>query len=56
MYFPTAAFSLTGNSGTAIYTDFVVSSLSLVGNASFNDYASLGSAVNSPLTVVSLVE
>jgi Putative Flp pilus-assembly TadE/G-like len=56
MYFPTASFTLTGNSGTSIYTDFVVSSLSLVGNASFQDYAALGGSVTSPLTVVTLVE
>jgi hypothetical protein len=56
MYFPTASFTLTGNSGTSIYTDFVVSSLSLVGNASFQDYASLGGSVTSPITVVTLVE
>jgi hypothetical protein len=54
VYAPNAAVTLTGNSGSTIYTDFVVKSLALVGNASLNDYASInGSSV---LAVVRLVE
>jgi hypothetical protein len=54
VYAPGAAVDLTGNSGSTIYTDFVVKSLSLVGNATFNDYASING--NSVLTAVKLVE
>lgn len=54
IYAPTAKVSLTGNSGSQIYTDFVVSSLSLVGNASFQDYAAVNGA--GPLTAARLVE
>jgi hypothetical protein len=54
VYAPNAAVTLTGNSGSSIYTDFVVKSLALVGNASLNDYASInGSSV---LAAVRLVE
>jgi hypothetical protein len=56
MYFPGAQVTINGNSGTTIYTDFVVSSLVLNGNVGFQDYAALGGSVTSPLTVVTLVE
>lgn len=49
---PGAAVSMTGNSGSTIYTDFVVSTLTLVGNASFQDYAQLnGTVLNVPRLV-----
>jgi Flp pilus assembly protein TadG len=54
VYAPNAAVSITGNSGSSIFADFVTKSLSLVGNASFNDYASINA--NSVLTSVKLVE
>jgi hypothetical protein len=54
VYAPNAAVSLTGNSGSSIYADFVAKSLSLVGNASLNDYASING--NSVLSAVRLVE
>jgi Flp pilus assembly protein TadG len=54
VYAPGAAVDFTGNSGTNLYTDFVVKSLSLVGNASFNSYASING--NSVLSAVRLVE
>jgi hypothetical protein len=54
VYAPSAAVTLTGNSGSNIYADFVVKSLNLVGNSSLNDYASInGSSV---LSAVKLVE
>jgi hypothetical protein len=54
VYAPNAAVTLTGNSGSSIYADFVVKSLALVGNASLNDYASInGSSV---LSAIKLVE
>lgn len=56
MYFPNADVTMHGNNQTAIYTDFIVKSLTVTGNVNFHDYASLGSTVTSPLTVVSLVE
>jgi hypothetical protein len=54
-YAPTAEMDLQGNPGGNIYTDFVVNSLDLLGNASFNSYAALpgGAAGN---TSVALVE
>jgi Flp pilus assembly protein TadG len=54
VYAPNTAVSLTGNSGSSIYADFVAKSLSLVGNASLNDYASING--NSVLSAVRLVE
>ena len=54
VYAPGAAVALTGNSGSSIYADFVAKSLSLVGNASFNDYAAING--NSVLSAVRLVE
>lgn len=54
IYAPGAAVSLTGNSGSTIYLDFVVKTLSLVGNASIQDYDSINS--NSVLTSPRLVE
>jgi Flp pilus assembly protein TadG len=54
VYAPGAAVTLTGNSGSTLYTDFVAQSLSLVGNASLNSYASING--NSVLTAVRLVE
>ncbi len=54
VYAPGAAVTLTGNSGSTLYTDFVAHSLSLVGNASLNSYASING--NSVLTAVRLVE
>jgi hypothetical protein len=54
IYAPGSAVSLTGNSGSSIYADFVAKSLSLVGNASFNDYSAINSS--SVLTAVKLVE
>jgi Flp pilus assembly protein TadG len=56
MYFPTADVTMNGNSNTTIYTDFVVKTLTLNGNVSFQDYAALSGGVTSPLLVVSLVE
>lgn len=56
MYFPNASLTMNGNSGSKVYADFVVSSLSLQGNASFYDYASLGGSVTSPIANVNLVE
>ncbi len=43
IYAPNTAVSFTGNSGSTIYTDFVVKSLSMVGNSSFQSYASINS-------------
>ncbi|MDE3105880.1 MAG: Tad domain-containing protein [Acidobacteriota bacterium] len=54
-YAPSADVSFTGNSGSTIYTDFVANSLSLVGNSSFQSYASLPGAT-SPITTAVLVE
>ena len=54
VYAPSAAVSLTGNSGSTLYADFVSQSLSLVGNASLNSYASINSS--SVLSAVRLVE
>jgi Flp pilus assembly protein TadG len=54
VYAPGAAVTFTGNSGASIYTDLVVKSLALVGNASLNDYASINSS--SVLSSVKLVE
>jgi hypothetical protein len=56
MYFPTADVTMSGNSNTTIYTDFVVKTLTLNGNVSFQDYATLGGGATSPLRVVTLVE
>jgi hypothetical protein len=56
MYFPDANLTMNGNSSTVLYTDFIVQSLTLNGNVQFKDYASLGSSVHSPLTIVTLVE
>jgi Flp pilus assembly protein TadG len=54
VYAKNAAVDLKGNGSSSIYTAFVVKSLSLVGNASLQDYASLnGSSV---LSSVKLVE
>jgi Flp pilus assembly protein TadG len=54
VYAPDAAVDITGNSGSSIYAAFVVKSLSLVGNVSLQDYASInGSSV---LTAARLVE
>ncbi len=55
IYAPSAAMTLTGNSGSSIYADFVVGSLTLVGNAGFNDYAAIAGN-NTPLTAARLVE
>jgi hypothetical protein len=55
IYAPAAAVTFTGNSSTNIYTDFVVGSLTLTGNAGFNDYAAIAGN-NTPLTAVKLVE
>jgi hypothetical protein len=56
MYFPAANLTINGNSSTVLYTDFVSKSLTLNGNVAFQDYASLGASVTSPLKVVNLVE
>lgn len=58
-YAPSAAVTLHGNAGATVstlYTDFVVSSLSLLGNASFNSYAKLPGGSSSGLHAISLVE
>jgi Flp pilus assembly protein TadG len=55
VYAPSAAVSFTGNSGSNIYADFVVKSLTLTGNAAFKDYAAIAGN-NTPLTAVRLVE
>lgn len=55
IYAPGAPVTFTGNSGSTIYTDFVSSSLSLVGNASFQSYAALP-GVTSPIQTPRLVE
>jgi Flp pilus assembly protein TadG len=54
VYAPGAAVSLTGNSGSSIYADFIAKSLNLVGNSTLNDYASING--NSVLSAVKLVE
>jgi Flp pilus assembly protein TadG len=54
VYAPGASVSLTGNSGSSIYADFVAKSLNLVGNSTLNDYASING--NSVLSAVKLVE
>jgi len=54
VYAPGAAVTLTGNSGSTLYADFVSQSLTLVGNASLNSYASING--NSVLSAVRLVE
>jgi len=54
VYAPGAAVTITGNSGSSIFADFVSQSLSLVGPATFNDYGSINA--NSVLTSVKLVE
>jgi Flp pilus assembly protein TadG len=41
IYAPSATVSLTGNAGANIYVDFVVNRLSLIGDASLQDYASI---------------
>ena len=54
LYFPNAAVTVTGNSGSTIYADFIAQSLALNGNASFQDYALVnGSSI---LTAARLVE
>ena len=55
IYAPNAAVNFTGNSASTIYTDFVVQSLTLVGNSSFQSYAALPGSVN-PITAATLVE
>jgi Flp pilus assembly protein TadG len=55
IYAPGSAVTFNGNSGATIYTDFVVGSLSLVGNASFQSYAALPGGAN-PITAAKLVE
>jgi hypothetical protein len=55
IYAPGANVSFTGNSSSNVYTDFVVGSLTLLGNAGFNDYAAIAGN-NTPLTAVKLVE
>jgi Flp pilus assembly protein TadG len=55
IYAPDAAVNFTGNSGSTIYTDFVVQSLTLVGNSSFQSYAALPGGAN-PITATKLVE
>jgi Flp pilus assembly protein TadG len=55
IYAPNAAVNFTGNSASTIYTDFVVKSLTLVGNSSFQSYAALPGSVN-PITAATLVE
>jgi hypothetical protein len=54
VYAPTAPVSLTGNAGAIIAVDFVVKTLSLIGNASLTSYASVNP--NSALQTVRLVE
>ncbi len=54
LYFPNASLTVTGNSGSTIYSDFIAQSLTLNGNASFQDYALVnGSSI---LTAARLVE
>jgi hypothetical protein len=54
LYFPSASLTVSGNSGSTIYTDFIAQSLTLTGNASFQDYALVnGSSI---LTAARLVE
>ncbi len=55
IYAPGANVSFTGNSDSNVYANFVVSSLTLVGNAAFNDYATIAGN-NTPLTAARLVE
>jgi hypothetical protein len=55
IYAPTAAVSLNGNAGSTIYTDYVVSSLSLNGNASLLSYGALA-GTSTPLLSARLVE
>lgn len=55
VYAPSANVTFTGNSGSNVYTDFVVGSLTLTGNAGFNDYAAIAGN-NTPLTSPRLVE
>jgi Flp pilus assembly protein TadG len=55
IYAPSAAVTMTGNSGSNICADFVVGSLTLTGNAGFNDYAAIAGN-NTPLAAAKLVE
>lgn len=53
LYFPTANVTLSGN-GSGSYLDFVVQSLTLSSNGSFNDYATINSS--NILSSLALVE
>jgi Flp pilus assembly protein TadG len=55
IYAPSAALSLSNNAGSQVYVDLVVNSLSIVGGANLQSYASLP-GVSSPITGVRLVE
>jgi len=55
IYAPTSAVSLNGSAGSTIYIDYVVSSLSLNGNASLLSYAALA-GTSTPLLSARLVE
>jgi hypothetical protein len=55
IYAPSAALSLSNNAGSHVYVDLVVNSLSIVGGANLQSYASLP-GVSSPITGVRLVE
>jgi Flp pilus assembly protein TadG len=55
-YAPNASVTLQGNAGGTIYTDFVVKTLSLLGNANFQSYAKLPGGAATGLHAIALVE
>jgi hypothetical protein len=55
-YAPGADFTMQGNSGGTIYTDFVVKTLSLAGNPFLRSYAQLPGGTSNGLHAIALVE
>jgi Flp pilus assembly protein TadG len=55
-YAPGANVTLQGSAGGTIYTDFVVQTLTLAGNPSFNSYAKLPGGAPTGMTTIALVE
>jgi hypothetical protein len=55
-YAPKAAMTMQGTPGGSIYTDFVVNTLTLAGNPSFNSYAKLPGGAPTGMSTVALVE
>ena len=55
-YAPTASVTMQGTPGGTLYTDFVVSTLTLAGTPDFNSYAQLPGGASNGLHSVTLVE